>query len=139
MIHVENFRKPEFPIEPLILRRWSPRAMSGEGISEKEMLTLFEAARWAPSTNNEQEWRFVYARRDTDAWGTLFDLLAEGNRIWCDRAALLCVICAHTVFSRNGKPNPVHGCHACVLLFRPAEGAYTNDCTIGATDGLVCR
>jgi nitroreductase len=129
MIHVENFRKPEFPIEPLILRRWSPRAMSGEAISEKEMLTLFEAARWAPSTNNEQEWRFIYARRDTDAWGTLFNLLAEGNRIWCDRAALLCVICAHTVFSRNGKPNPVH-------LF-DCGNAFENLALQGAAMGLV--
>jgi nitroreductase len=129
MIHVENHRKPEFPIEPLILRRWSPRAMSGEAISDKEMLTLFEAARWAPSTNNEQEWRFVYARRDTPAWATLFDLLADGNKIWCDRAAMLCVVCAHKVFSRNGKPNPVH-------LF-DCGNAFENLAIQGTAMGLV--
>ena len=129
MIHVENFRKPEHPIEPLILRRWSPRAMSGDAISDKEMLTLFEAARWAPSTNNEQEWRFVYARRDTPAWATLFDLLADGNKIWCDRAAMLCVVCAHKVFSRNGKPNPVH-------LF-DCGNAFENLALQGTAMGLV--
>ena len=61
----EQVRKADHPIEPIFLRRWSPRAMTGESISEAEMLTLFEAARWAPSTYNEQEWRFLYARRDT--------------------------------------------------------------------------
>ena len=66
------------------------------------------AARWAPSTYNEQEWRFLYARRDTPAWPPFFDLLVEGNRAWCQRAALLAVILAHKVFERNGKPNPVH-------------------------------
>ena len=129
MIHVENFRKPEHPIEPLILRRWSPRAMSGEGISDKEMLTLFEAARWAPSTQNEQEWRFIYARRDTPAWGTLFDLLADGNKIWCDRAAMLCVVCASKFFAYNGKPNPVH-------LF-DCGNAFENLALQGTAMGLV--
>lgn len=82
--------------------------MTGEPISEKEMLTLFEAARWAPSTYNEQEWRFLYARRDTPQWPIFFNLLVEGNQRWCVRAALLCVVAAHKVFQQNGKPNPVH-------------------------------
>ncbi len=104
----EKVRRPEHPIDPLFLRRWSPRAMTGEPISDAEILTLFEAARWAPSTYNEQEWRFIYARRDTSHWNRLFDLLVEGNKAWCAKAALLCVIVAHKVFERNGKPNPVH-------------------------------
>ena len=101
-------RTAGYPIEPLFIERWSPRAMSGESISEDEILTLFEAARWAPSTYNEQEWRFLYARRDSEAWPVFFDLLVEGNRAWCGQAALLTVIVAHKVFQRNGKPNPVH-------------------------------
>jgi hypothetical protein len=48
-----DYRKADFPIEPIFVRRWSPRAMSGEPITDQEMLTLFEAARWAPSTYNE--------------------------------------------------------------------------------------
>ncbi len=82
--------------------------MTGEPISDEEMHRLFEAARWAPSTYNEQEWRFLYARRDTAPWPVFFELLAEGNRAWCKQAALLCVIVAHRVFEMNGKPNPVH-------------------------------
>ena len=104
----EDHRKPEHSIESIFFRRWSPRSMSGEPISEAEMMSLFEAARWAPSTYNEQEWRFLYARRETPQWPLLFDLLAEGNQLWCRNAALLCVIVAHKVFQRNGKPNPVH-------------------------------
>lgn len=100
-------RQVDYPIEPLIYR-WSPRAMSGEPISEKEMLTLFEAARWAPSTYNEQEWRFLYALRDTPHWKMFFDLLMEANQAWCQNAAMLVVILAHKVFSKDGKPNPVH-------------------------------
>src|SRR5438105_4025150 len=104
----QDSRKPEHPIESLFFRRWSSRAMSGEPITDAEMMSLFEAARWAPSTRNKQEWRFLYARRDTSQWPLFFDLLFEGNRAWCHRAALLSVIVAHTVFQDNGKPNPVH-------------------------------
>jgi nitroreductase len=101
-------RKPEFPIEPLFVHRWSSRALSGEPLSETELLTLFEAARWAPSTYNEQEWRFLYARRDTPHWPLFFDLLMPGNQKWCHRAAVLVVVIAHKVFAKTGKPNPVH-------------------------------
>lgn len=104
----DDYRKADFPIEPIFVRRWSPRAMSGEPITDEEMMTLFEAARWAPSTYNEQEWRFLYARRDTLHWPTFFDLLIEFNQSWCQRAALLVVILAHKVFQENGKENPVH-------------------------------
>jgi nitroreductase len=103
-----EYRTADYRIEPLFLQRWSPRAMSGEPISDDQMFTLFEAARWAPSTYNEQEWRFLYARRETTQWPAFFDLLVEGNREWCQNAALLVVVLAHKVFSKNGKPNPVH-------------------------------
>ena len=76
-------RTPDYPIEPLFLDRWSPRAMSGEPIDERELLRLFEAARWAPSTYNEQEWRFLYARRDSPHWPAFFGLLMEANQAWC--------------------------------------------------------
>jgi len=108
MINALDYRTPEHPIETLFVARWSPRAMSGEPLTEEELRTLFEAARWAPSTYNEQEWRFLYARRNTPQWPPVFDLLVEGNQVWCENAAVLCVILAHKVFARNGKPNPVH-------------------------------
>jgi nitroreductase len=122
-------RKADHPIESLFLRRWSPRAMSGEPITQQEMLSLFEAARWAPSTYNEQEWRFLYARRETPQWPAFFDLLAEGNRLWCQRAALLVVILAHKIFQHNGAPNAVH-------LF-DCGNAFENLALQGTVMGLV--
>ena len=103
--------------------------MSGEPISDPEMHSLFEAARWAPSTYNEQEWRFLYARRGTKQWPVFFDLLVEGNRAWCQNAAMLVVIAAHTVFARNNKTNPVH-------LF-DCGAAFENLSLQGAAMGLV--
>jgi nitroreductase len=124
-----EFRKADHPIEPLFLQRWSPRAMSGEVLSDEEMLTLFDAARWAPSTYNEQEWRFLYARRQTPQWQTFFDLLMEANQAWCKQAGMLVVVLAHKVFSKNGKPNPVH-------LF-DTGAAFENLALQGAAMGLV--
>ena len=54
-------RVAEFSIEEMFVRRWSPRAMSGQSVTEAELLRLFEAARWAPSGGNSQPWRFAYA------------------------------------------------------------------------------
>ena len=104
----EDHRRAEYPIEPIFIRRWSPRAMSGEALTEEELLRVFEAARWAPSTYNEQEWRFLYARRDTPHWPLLFDLLYAPNQAWCQNAGVLIVVLARKTFTRNGKPNPVH-------------------------------
>ncbi|MGN6641695.1 MAG: nitroreductase family protein [Verrucomicrobiota bacterium] len=104
----EAARKPDYPIERLFIRRWSPRSLSGEPLSDQELFTLFEAARWAPSTYNEQEWRFLYARRDTPQWQAHFDLLMDANKAWCKNAAVLVVALARRTFTRNGKANPVH-------------------------------
>lgn len=101
-------RKADHPIEPIFLKRWSPRAMSGEPLTDAELHTLFEAARWAPSTRNEQEWTFYFARRDTPHWQTFFDLLAAGNQSWCSKAAVLVVVTSRTKFSNTGGHNPVH-------------------------------
>lgn len=122
-------READHPIESLFLKRWSPRAMSGEAVSQKELNSLIEAARWAPSTYNEQEWRFLYAHRDTDHWGVFFDLLMEANQTWCSEAGVLCVVASHKVFERNGKPNPVHTFDS--------GAAFENFCLQGAAMGLV--
>ena len=103
-----TYRRPEHAVETLFLKRWSPRAMNGEQLSEPELLSLFEAARWAPSTYNEQEWRFLYAGRNSRYWPQFFDLLMPANQAWCQQAAVLIVVLSHKVFARNGEPNPVH-------------------------------
>jgi nitroreductase len=85
-------RVPAFPVDPLFVRRWSPRAMSGEPIADELLMTLFEAVRWAPSASNLQPWRLLYAKRDTPHWDRFFSLLNERNQPWCARAAALVVV-----------------------------------------------
>lgn len=124
-----QYRQADYPIEPLFLKRWSPRAMSGEPLSRDALLKLFDAARWAPSTYNEQEWRFLYAMRDSQHWDMFFDFLVEANQAWCDKASALIVVVSHKVFSLNGKPNPVHTFDT--------GAAFENLALQGAADGLV--
>lgn len=102
---VAAFRKADYDIDPLILNRWSPRAMSGEPLTEEEFMPLFEAARWAPSSYNAQQRRFLYARRNTSDWDTFFDLLVESNKVWCRNAAVLVVVIARRNFEYNDKPS----------------------------------
>ncbi len=106
-MNVSDFRKPQHEINEIFLNRWSPRAMSGEEMSEAELFSLLEAARWAPSSNNNQPWRFLYARRNTPHWSTFFNLLAEGNQVWAKNAAALLVVISKTTFD-SGKPARTH-------------------------------
>ena len=105
MIKGSDVRVPEYPILPLFLDRWSPRAMSGEPIELAELMRLFEAARWAPSSANSQPWRMLFARRDTPHWPLFFDLLTDSNKIWCVRAAALVLFISKTVHEKTGKPS----------------------------------
>lgn len=101
-------REPAYPCDLLFVNRWSPRAMSGEPLTEAELMTLFEAARWAPSCFNNQPWRFLYARREREHWSVFFSLLGEGNQAWCKRAAALIVVISKTTFDHSGKFSPTH-------------------------------
>lgn len=101
-------RQPEFPVDPIFPERWSPRAMSGAQIEKSTLMTLFEAARWAPSSFNAQPWRFVYALRNTPAWPKFMELLTPRNKLWCAHAGALVVIAARRDFEANGKPNRTH-------------------------------
>ena len=107
-IDVSRYRKPEFDVDEIFLNRWSPRAMSGEEISEAELMSLFEAAKWAPSSFNNQPWRFLYTRRNSENWGLFFDLLAEFNQAWAKNASALIVIISRKTFDHNGKPSRTH-------------------------------
>ena len=108
MLKGSDKRQADHPIDTLFLDRWSPRAMSGEEIPEAELLVLFEAARWAPSSYNNQPWRILYARRGSEAWPHFFDLLVETNRVWAENAAALLLFVSKTTFDHNGKPYPTH-------------------------------
>ena len=104
----EPIRKPAHPINPLILNRWSPRSMTGQELGDDDIMSLFEAARWAPSSFNNQPWRFIYAKRNTEHWDRLFNLLVDANKIWAKNAALLVVVISRKNFEYNEKLARTH-------------------------------
>lgn len=99
-------RLAAYEIDPIFTTRWSPRAFTGETIGESELLRLFEAARWAPSSSNSQPWRYVYARKDSAAWPTFLGLLADRNQIWAKNAAALVVLITKTTHRRKAGDAP---------------------------------
>jgi len=107
-MNASEVRKSEHGVDRIFLDRWSPRALSGEPIPEKELLSLFEAAKWAPSGSNGQPWRFLYAHRETENWSAFFNLLVEANQGWAKHAAALVVILSRTTFEHNNKPCRTH-------------------------------
>lgn len=96
----------EYPINDLLAGRWSPRAFDERLVELQQLRSLLEAARWAPSSNNEQPWRFIVASKEhqTD-WNRLFECLAEGNRRWAFRAPILILSIARMHFEDDGRPN----------------------------------
>jgi nitroreductase len=106
---VQHSRSAAYKIDSLFLNRWSPRSMSGEELANEELMSLFEAARWAPSSFNSQPWRFIYAKRNTEHWTRLLNLLYEGNRVWAkDAAALVVVVISRKTFEYDGRPSITH-------------------------------
>jgi nitroreductase len=101
-------RQPQYPVDALFPNRWSARAMSGAHVIRETLLTLFEAAHWAPSCNNNQPWRFVYALRSGEAWPRFFEMLTPKNKLWCANAGALIVMASKTTFDHNGKPSKTH-------------------------------
>lgn len=102
-----NPRVPAYPIDPLFIQRWSPRAFTGEEIPEQELMTIFEAARWAPSSYNSQPWRFLYARRGTPHWDRFLGLLNEFNQSWAQRASALVIVVSNSVMLPPGKDKEI--------------------------------
>jgi nitroreductase len=102
MIKGGEIRHADHPIDSIFLDRWSTRAMSGEDIPLEELLTLFEAARWAPSSGNNQPWRILYARRSSEQWPLFYGLLTDSNKTWCARAAVLALFVSSPTFP-SGK------------------------------------
>jgi nitroreductase len=129
MIKGSEKRRADHPIELVILDRWSPRAMSGDNIEEGELLRLFEAARWAPSSFNAQQWRALYARRATEHWPTFLNFLVEANKLWAQNAAALVVFISRRTFDYNGEASITHS-YDC-------GAAWENFALQGFSQGLV--
>ena len=100
--------RPDHDVLDVIRRRWSPRAFDpARDVAADELWRLFEAARWAPSSYNEQPWRFIVCRRDVDAeaYQALFESLISKNQSWAQMAPVLALVCVRATLERNESPN----------------------------------
>ena len=122
-------RESKFDINPDILHRWSPRAFTGEGISDEDLMAMFEAGRWASSAYNSQPWRFIYAKRETSEWDVLFNLLVEPNQVWCKFASALVVIISRKNMEYKEKLDRTHAF--------TTGAAFQNICLEGVHRGIA--
>ena len=96
----------DHPIQSLIRERWSPRAFRGTPVEPAKLLSILEAARWAPSSYNEQPWAYLVARKeDREDFAKLLGCLVPGNQVWAKAAPVLMISLVKRTFDRNGKPN----------------------------------
>ncbi len=104
-------RQPDHPVAPLFLKRWSPRAFDAVEMPEEDLLTMFEAARWAPSAFNSQPWRFLYARRGDQDWERFLGLLIPWNQSWAHSASALIYVLSDRLpmtDKATGQPSASH-------------------------------
>ncbi len=95
----------EYPVHEFIAKRWSGRSYSDKPVSSDTLKSLFEAARWAPSSYNEQPWRFIVTEKGTEAHDRLFSTLIKFNQSWVIQAPVLVLVIAKTHFSHNQSRN----------------------------------
>jgi nitroreductase len=92
---------------PIFHQRWSPRSFSDREVAPEDLTRVFEAARWAASSYNEQPWRFLVGTRNSTAYNKILDSLIEFNQLWAKTAPVLILGVAKTQFSHNDSPNRV--------------------------------
>lgn len=98
--------KTNYPIHELLANRWSPRTFSQRSVSSDILGSLLEAARWAPSSRNEQPWAFIIAtKEEPQAFEQMWSVLMGGNQGWAKDAAVLMIAVAKLSWDYNGKPN----------------------------------
>ena len=103
---MEKLADTTYPIEPLLKRRWSPRAFAYRPVEPAKLLSLLEAARWSASCANQQPWYFIMATREEEAeYARLLSCLRDNNQQWASHAPVLMVSVAKLSFDMNGQPN----------------------------------
>jgi nitroreductase len=133
------------PIDDLLARRWSPRAFdAARAVSREQLAALLEAARWAPSCNGDEPWRYLIwdRARHPEGWQKAFECLSENNKKWVQNVPVLMLSCAGSVFGHSGKPNR-YGQHdtgaasACLALQGAALGLAVHQ--MGGYDASKAR
>jgi len=103
---LKTHRQSEHSVNPMFLNRWSPRAYSNKPVSDEDLLTILDAAHWAPSSSNDQPWRYIVAKTK-EQLAIFHDFLNEFNRIWAAKAPILILIASEKL-RHNGNPNGSH-------------------------------
>jgi nitroreductase len=103
---VRNHRASEYPIDPVFLNRWSSRAYNERKVSEQDLYSVLEAAHWAPSSFNDQPWRFILARTE-EQLSVFHSFINDFNLTWAQKAPVLIVV-ASKKLRDNGDPNSAH-------------------------------
>lgn len=95
-------------IHPLLKKRWSPRSFQSKMIEHEKLERIFEASRWAPSSSNEQPWRFILGLKGDDTWDKIYETLVEFNQKWAKLAPVLGVTVGKVMSSRRAKENEAY-------------------------------
>ena len=135
---------PSHPVHELISKRWSPYAFDSKAVSDGDLQSLFEAARWAASSYNEQPWRYIVATKAHPAeFQQMLSCLVEGNQGWAAAVPVLAIGCTSLNFTHNGKPNAaaIHDlglASANLTLEATARGLFVHQ-MIGILPDKVCE
>lgn len=132
----------EHSINPILLNRWSPRALDENvTISDEDLLAMLEAARWAPSAFNDQPWRYFVGRRGDEIFNKILNSLGEFNQAWAKRAALL-ILATGTKQKSDGNIHPSYqydlGLSVSQLTFEAGHRGYVTHQMSGFDHAKMC-
>lgn len=97
----------QYPVMDVIRKRWSARAFSQQSITEEQLLTMIEAASWAPSSMNEQPWKYIVARKEDErGFARLLSCMNGSNAVWAQKSAALLLCVATTTYGKEQDSNP---------------------------------
>jgi nitroreductase len=118
-------------LHPIIVKRWSPRSFEEKEIADDVIQRIFEAARWAPSSRNDQPWRFIIGKNKDKTWRMIFEILVDFNQKWAKRAPVLALAIGHKISAKTGQHNIVWqhdlGQSAAYITFQAMhEGLYVH-------------
>ncbi len=129
-------RESTYPIHDQFISRVSWRAFSEERLSDEEVMALFEAAHWAPSSYNGQPWRFIYVRRGDKEWELLYNTLVDFNKQWTKNADTLVLIISRKNFEHNEKPSATHSFDTGAAWMSLALEAHARNLTTHGMEGF---
>lgn len=108
IIKMEKPATTSLEIHPLLKRRWSPRSFTTQPVDKQALQRIFEAARWAPSSSNDQPWRFIVGQKGEKTWDMIFETLVDFNQKWAKLAPVLGLSIGNTISKKSGRPSKIY-------------------------------